>query len=361
MDATGKLKNDKGSVLVFIAVGMVVLLALTALAIDLGYMYVAKGQLQSAADAAALAGAGRLDGTNSFAQYSARNAAVRFAGKNNAAGESVAISSDYSNSQSSSNDITIGTWNGTTFTPGTMPVNAIEVRTRRTSESSGGPISLFFGKAFGFHEMGAAASAVASRPMRGGTYIMLNYNVCMNATAISPSSPYTLTPSVPFQNMAWTSLTSDPTSASSVQETLFCPSGNLPNIPVCGRNIHTNNGTISQIFKSVEIDFYDPNYDRGRKTFRANGTVDKWTVIVPVGIEGDDVGVNVPHPVWGYAEIVMSRACGSGGGNACPGRDFNAPSGVCSGGENDLVIESIVCTSCADSVNELGAKPSLVR
>lgn len=51
------IKDQKGSVLVITAVIMVVILGFAALAIDGGHMYYQKSHLQSAADAAALAGA----------------------------------------------------------------------------------------------------------------------------------------------------------------------------------------------------------------------------------------------------------------------------------------------------------------
>jgi Flp pilus assembly protein TadG len=64
MDAFGKLtkilKDRKGIAAVYIALIMFVLVAFVGLAIDIGYMYVAKGQLQNASDAAALAGASSL-------------------------------------------------------------------------------------------------------------------------------------------------------------------------------------------------------------------------------------------------------------------------------------------------------------
>jgi len=373
MDAIGKL-NNKGAALVFIAVGLVVLLALAGLAIDLGYMYVAKGQLQSAADAAALAGAGRLDGTASFAQYSARHAAVRFAQKNTAAGESVAISSDYSNSQSSSNDVTVGNWNGITktYTVGGTPVNAVEVRTRRTGTANevegqasgasiGGPISLFFGKTFGFPKMGASASAVAARVPRAGTYIMIGRNTCGTAM------PLSLAPT--SNNMAWTTYeeTTTATSAIDVKNNYFCPRDKVPDAPVCGRSLYTTGGTDNTVFQSVELDFYDPVYDEAHKTFttdaQGNRVVATWTVIVPIAREADPTAQPSPMPVWGYARIRMIRACGSGGGNPCGNEitTFRAPSGTCSSGEADVVIDEIECASCENSTTLFGARPGLVQ
>lgn len=366
MDAIRRL-NDKGSVLVFVAVGLVVLLALAGLAIDLGYMYVAKGQLQSAADAAALAGAGRLNESPYLNQTSARNAAVSFAGKNKAADSSVIISSDGDNSLTPSNDITVGNWNGTTYTAGTTPLNAVEVRTRRTGstdtggQSSGGPVPLFISKIFGFPQMAASATAIAARVPRAGTYIMIGRNTCSGAM------PLSLAPTI--NNMAWTTYeeTTTATSAVDVKNNYFCPRDRVPDAPVCGRSLYTTGGTDNTVFQSVELDFYDPVYDEAHKTFttdaQGNRVVATWTVIVPVAREADPTAQPAPMPVWGYAQIRMIRACGSGGGNPCGSgvTTFKAPSGTCASGEVDVVIDEIICTSCENSTTLLGARPGLVQ
>lgn len=51
------MRGEQGAVLVFAAVGMAVFVVISALVLDFGRMWVYSSQLQSAADAAALAGA----------------------------------------------------------------------------------------------------------------------------------------------------------------------------------------------------------------------------------------------------------------------------------------------------------------
>src|SRR6266700_5309362 len=51
------IKGQRGQTIALVAVSMVSLLAVAALAIDLTTLYVAKGEIQRAADSAALAGA----------------------------------------------------------------------------------------------------------------------------------------------------------------------------------------------------------------------------------------------------------------------------------------------------------------
>lgn len=55
--------SQRGAVAVIVALTIVVLLGMLGLVIDLGHLYVAKSELQNAADAAALSGAKQLNGT----------------------------------------------------------------------------------------------------------------------------------------------------------------------------------------------------------------------------------------------------------------------------------------------------------
>lgn len=371
MDAIGKLKNERGAALVFIAVGLVVLLALAGLAIDLGYMYVAKGQLQNAADSAALAGAGRLDGTNSFAQYSARNAAVSFAQKNTAAGESVAISSNLSNSQNSSNDVTVGNWNGITRTyiAGGTPVNAVEVRTRRTGSANevegqamgasiGGPVSLFFGKTFGFPKMGASATAVAAKAPSAGFYLFIGNSVCSQTGIIDLTA--NLAPPSTGGNMAWTSFFDNSTSTPEVLGYLCA--AEQPNYEVCGRSLYTTGGTVTPDYRAVKVDFYDPNYDPANKTFDGSGMVTSWTVMVPVSFADDPGLPPAPAAVYGYAKIRIIGVCAPGGPgtNPCSGRP-DPPASACNDSYQRIIIDNIQCVSCAASGGTTGTQLRLVQ
>ena len=54
------LTNEKGVTIVLVAILMVVLVMFVAIAVDLGHLYVARNELQNAADAGALAGARML-------------------------------------------------------------------------------------------------------------------------------------------------------------------------------------------------------------------------------------------------------------------------------------------------------------
>lgn len=81
------LKERKGNVLVLVAASLAVVLGMAALAIDIGYVFTAKNQLQTAVDASALAGASGLI----VNQAEATNRAIYYAGLNNCINNPVII------------------------------------------------------------------------------------------------------------------------------------------------------------------------------------------------------------------------------------------------------------------------------
>jgi hypothetical protein len=56
-------RQERGAIIIFVALGLVVLIGMMGLAFDLGHAYVNKSQLQNIADACALAGASALNGS----------------------------------------------------------------------------------------------------------------------------------------------------------------------------------------------------------------------------------------------------------------------------------------------------------
>lgn len=178
--------DSRGVAVIYIALILLVLVAFVGLAIDIGFMYVAKSQLQNAADAAALAGSARLTGeidssTASFYQSDARQEAWTFACKNKAANQSVYIQTNSSLScetppdaselnataNSDAGDLIVGNWNSTShsFTRATgstgLSINALLIKARRTHDSPGGKVGIFFGRVFNFPTMATSASAIA--------------------------------------------------------------------------------------------------------------------------------------------------------------------------------------------------------
>jgi len=153
MFAKNQNNKNKGQVLVLVALSLVVFMGFAALVIDVAYFYHTRHQLQGAADAAALAGAANLDGSNLTTQLLARQEAFKYAGLNTASGSSVVLSpvAQNNNALSHDNDITVVNWDDTLsprYDTGRTPINAVQVRTRRTSDSPGLGVVRFFGKIF---------------------------------------------------------------------------------------------------------------------------------------------------------------------------------------------------------------------
>ncbi len=139
------MSKRKGSTLVLVVILLPFLMALLALAVDLGGLYTAKSQLQAAADAAALAGAGGL----TISEDEAIARATGCAAQNRVNGTAVALQTT---------DIVIGMWDEETQAivdppAGSWPC-AIKVTTRAE-------VKFALAGILGVHATPAAASAVA--------------------------------------------------------------------------------------------------------------------------------------------------------------------------------------------------------
>jgi Flp pilus assembly protein TadG len=173
-------ETRRGAIALLAAVLMVVLLGMVAFAVDVGWMVDAQAELQNAADAAALAGAGQLMDPSvqfslplqtatqqqnilSAAQTSAGNYAKSFAKYNRAGGVSGLVLLD--------NDIEFGftdaQGNYTKYTgdpqyAASFP-NTIKVTLRLDNTPGGnGPLGLFFGPVLGVGSTNLTATASAT-------------------------------------------------------------------------------------------------------------------------------------------------------------------------------------------------------
>lgn len=142
--------GQRGAVAVLVAVVLIVLGAFLALGMNIGHSRMVRGQLQNAADAAALAGAKDLDGTLTPILNQLPNAsATDFAGRH-VSDRAVTVGIN------PTSDVVLGTWDpfgadpATSFTPVTATtledarnVNAVRVLTGREA-SRGNPLDVFF-------------------------------------------------------------------------------------------------------------------------------------------------------------------------------------------------------------------------
>lgn len=286
MDADGTinmLRQTKGFAVVWLVMMIPVILLFAMMAVDFGYMYMTKGQLQNAADAAALAGASQLDGTNSTTQTNARNAAQSFASKNLAAGIGVSLNLNTSNNPTG--DIYVGHWNSTSKIvepPGTgQSVDAVQIVAKRTT-------SIFFGKIFNFSAMSASAKAVA---LSGNNLFAAPLVLCSKAIESpifmnSTSHKFYLAPSnVPAtypQGTAWSLFTDTPPQSAS-QLKSFIQNHTPTRNDLCATPcIQITNGTQDSTLKALEDVYQDKTWDLAHKTIGNNNKVTSWNVIMPI-------------------------------------------------------------------------------
>jgi len=163
-----RIMSKTGSVLVFSAVGLLMLMSFSALVVDLGFAFVARNELHNIADGAALAGTRQLGVIYEALPYSQQQTyvmsgadrtaiinAVNAVGSANRAGSaSITINSA---------DVSIGQWNMATksLTVTATHPDAVRVKSRRDGTANG-PITTFLAGVMGFTVMNISAQATAA-------------------------------------------------------------------------------------------------------------------------------------------------------------------------------------------------------
>jgi len=202
-------EQQRGSVMVMVALMLPVLLGIVALAVDVGRIMLVKDELRRAAEAGALAGANGLLTSGAIDWSGAALRARNTVTQNAAAGaplNDAGVESGYWNLATTGSG-------GSGFAPGTtQPTGgswapALRVTVARdgtaNGQVNGGPISLFFAPLLGQTLQNVTATAVAMQSAPGGvqagTMLPTAINKCMfdlywdSATCtpkpVSPSSP----------------------------------------------------------------------------------------------------------------------------------------------------------------------------
>lgn len=159
-------KNRKGNILALTMFLMVGLLGFVAFATDIGYLLVARAQLQGTADSAALSAAWDLIDEDAVASSSnpygigskARLRAAEYAALNPVIGQTPSLDA---------NDVEVGYLANPSDsaeainTTGMFPPNAIRVMVRR-DEYQNGEIGMFFAKVFNYDKGTASAESTAA-------------------------------------------------------------------------------------------------------------------------------------------------------------------------------------------------------
>jgi len=315
------LQQQRGAVLVLVALLMLVFVGITALAIDIGHLYVVRNELQNAADAGALAGAMNLYSDDPVAGLeilpTANQVAYDTATRN--ASENLPVEVVWSGGNSG--DVQRGHWSFSEhrFTPadtlvpvtlagvttaqldlmdGTTPdrspafVNAVRVAARRETN----PATSFFAGVFGFDSFVRSAEAVAyigfagqlepgeaDQPIAiceesilqtdasGDPYYSCNIGRMINSGSNVDSS----------ETGGWTDFNQDApclggTNSKDVRDTV-CGSGN-PTAVKYGSAIATNGGEINSAFHDL-FDCWQAYLDRSEQE---TGSPQPWELTLPV-------------------------------------------------------------------------------
>ena len=154
-------KQPRGQALVTIALSLVVLLGFGGLAVDVGFLMMARNELQNAADAAALAGAQAFYSGSSTPNWAAAEALATTAITYNQA----------MNTTLQTGTVSSGYWNLTGAPAGMQSkgktpllpndVAAVSVTIRKAPGSNGGSVALFLAPLVGVPSQGLQATAVA--------------------------------------------------------------------------------------------------------------------------------------------------------------------------------------------------------
>jgi Flp pilus assembly protein TadG len=371
------IDNKKGVATILIAGALLFfLLGFLVVGIDFAYMYYVRGQLQNAADAAALAGAAKLNISGDITQTDARNAAQALAAANTAAGQGVQVELNggnaYSVNTADTGDIVVGHWDGTTgFNPAGTPINAIQVVARRTIapavsgvKAGGNPVGLIFRKVLaGWTTMSAAGKAIAVRVPLVSPPLALCIGACTPPSGlpalfdiqnIHPGDP-------PEYGAAWT--TFQPAASVNTNDLRDLLDGKTAPGSLCGpggtcvigvdqNQVTTTNGT--SVINYLGEKFRDTGWDSGNKVI-VGGVVQSWTVrIIILDFKCSDstapacppyaqgMGATEPYHVYGWARAVITDICDN----------TNPPDPLC-GTKKGVVISEIGCTSCGGNLSSV--------
>jgi len=170
-------RSERGSVLVLVTLFIFVLFGFTALSIDVANVYREKHKAHDATDAAALAGVAKL-GDSALPPGTQASDAINEA-------EVIAITNSVKHAEitaSNTGTIEVGLWDGTSFTAGTTPYNAVRVPAQRTVTNN-------FGRVVGFPVMTPVVDSIATigaQAMQYGVTKEAVDGVAINGTVTLP-------------------------------------------------------------------------------------------------------------------------------------------------------------------------------
>lgn len=336
--------HDEGGVTaILVAIMMVMFLGFAALAIDIGYGYLTKNQLQDTADAAALAAARWLGHNYEGRTYEWQQSydATGDAASIIAVAQDVANKSTVADQNNASDnkfsiktgEVLIGIWDPTQtpdhFSSTMSKPEAVRVIARRDG-SANGPITTFFAKIFGIDDMNVSAIATAaltgqSEAGPGGLPLPVAISCwwqghCGDVITFYPTGT---------SCAGWNTYTTKPSSAQQLRKIIDTGNPNLtncatygPSDPSCYQSPVTIAGSTEFEFVggTIAADFSDMEALFNAMRVLNDGVLDKdtnsatWTTSVPVYSEADGscpcTNPNQKMPIVGFATIVMTEVMG---------------------------------------------------
>lgn len=229
--AANRTANEqrRGKIVVMTAFLMVMMMAMIAFGVDVGYIAVARTEIQICTDAAALAGAsGLVDGT-----AVAQTRAQEYLSKNKVAGQTLSTSNA---------TIDFGTWSDTnrTFTAGGDTPNGIRINTSLNS------VPLFFGKALNKDSFNVSAQSIAVYQPRDIS-LVLDYSASMAYDS-------------QFRNMSLIGKTAIETNLQQMWTQIGSPTyGTLTFTPVSYGTASTTNSNVKRKFGLNSVAYPWPN------------------------------------------------------------------------------------------------------
>ena len=192
---------ERGSVLTLTAVSLLVLMGFMGLALDVGYVYMVRNELQDAADAAALAGAGKLfSGTSSTPNFAVASttASNAIANLNNKAANAALVTGIISTGYWDLTGSIVGVHAGAT----PLPFNDFPaVKVQITKSGTNGAVNAFFSQVLGITTFNPTATAVAvvTGPGQGNLFPMV-LSDCLFNTYYGSNGPLKATSTSPLSN-----------------------------------------------------------------------------------------------------------------------------------------------------------------
>ncbi|MDP3876993.1 MAG: pilus assembly protein TadG-related protein [Methylobacter sp.] len=167
------IHRQRGTVIIFVTLLLTIIFSFTALAIDVGYLFVVRNELQNAADSAALAGANYLYGDlYKTSSVSCAQSNVTFPNWSCAESNTTAAIqlNKATNTTLTNGQVNYGYWNitgnptglqSTSIIPGIDNLPTVKVTISKSNGQNGGGIATFFAGIMGINTLDASATAVA--------------------------------------------------------------------------------------------------------------------------------------------------------------------------------------------------------